>query len=63
MKRRTFLHGALAAALLPAAAQAAKKPAITVYKTPTCGCCHDWVAHLEKNGFKVVVHDVPSTTP
>ena len=26
---------------------------ITVYKTPTCGCCSAWVQHLEKNGFKV----------
>ena len=28
-------------------------PEITVYKTPTCGCCGKWVAHLENNGFKV----------
>lgn len=26
---------------------------ITVYATKTCGCCHKWVDHLEKNGFKV----------
>ena len=26
---------------------------ITVYKTPTCGCCGAWIGHLEKNGFKV----------
>ncbi len=63
MKRRTFLHGALAAAVLPLAASAAKKTMITVYKTPTCGCCHDWVEHLQKNGFQVIVNDVPSTTP
>lgn len=63
MKRRTFLHGALAAALLPLSARAAAKPKITVYKTPTCGCCQDWVEHLEKNGFQVIVNDVPSTTP
>lgn len=28
-------------------------PEITVYKTPTCGCCGKWVSHLESNGFKV----------
>ena len=28
-------------------------PEITVYKTPTCGCCSKWVSHLESNGFKV----------
>ena len=26
---------------------------ITVYKTPTCGCCGKWVDHLKNNGFKV----------
>lgn len=24
---------------------------LTVYKTPTCGCCKDWVVHLEKFGL------------
>jgi len=28
-------------------------PEITVYKTPSCGCCGKWVTHLESNGFKV----------
>ncbi|TVZ37166.1 hypothetical protein P886_1507 [Alteromonadaceae bacterium 2753L.S.0a.02] len=23
----------------------------TVYKSPTCGCCSDWIKHLETNGF------------
>lgn len=62
MKRRSFL-GALLAAALPSIAGAAAAPTITVYKTPTCGCCHDWVAHLQKNGFEVVAHDVPDTSP
>lgn len=26
---------------------------ITVYKSPTCGCCTKWVDHLTDNGFKV----------
>ena len=29
-----------------------------VWKDPNCGCCKDWVVHLEKNGFKVKVNDV-----
>ena len=24
---------------------------MTVYKTPTCGCCQKWVDHLDSNGF------------
>jgi hypothetical protein len=27
---------------------------ITVYKSPTCGCCTAWETHLTKAGFKVV---------
>lgn len=36
---------------------------ITVWKTPTCGCCQAWVAHLRKNGFEVTTHDVEDTAP
>ena len=32
-------------------------PAITVYKSPTCGCCALWVKHLEDSGFDVSVTD------
>ena len=32
----------------PAAAQG-----ITVYETPTCGCCVGWDRHLRSNGFNV----------
>ena len=24
---------------------------MTVYKTPTCGCCQKWVDHVDGNGF------------
>ena len=30
-------------------------PEITVYKSPTCGCCKKWVSHLNDNGFNVKV--------
>jgi len=29
-------------------------PVVTVYKSPTCGCCSKWVKHMESNGFKVI---------
>lgn len=57
MQRRTLLQAALAALLLPAAAQAAT-PVIEVYKSASCGCCHLWVDHLRANGFTVNAHDV-----
>lgn len=36
---------------------------IEVFKTRTCGCCAKWVDHLQSNGFKATVTDVPSTAP
>ncbi|WP_442918694.1 DUF411 domain-containing protein [Limnobacter sp.] len=34
---------------------------VEVWKTPTCGCCADWVTHLEENGFTVKVNNVNNT--
>ena len=31
---------------------------VTVYKTPTCGCCTAWTDYLEANGFEIVLHDL-----
>jgi hypothetical protein len=53
--------GAISAALLLTHAAAAAPPQMSVYKTPTCGCCTKWVEHMRANGFKVDVTDVPST--
>ena len=51
---------ALVAAAAPACsdASAAGTP-MTVYATPTCGCCGAWVDHARENGFdvRVVYHD------
>lgn len=30
-----------------------QKPSITMWKSPTCGCCKDWEIYLQKNGFHV----------
>ncbi|MEQ9369217.1 MAG: DUF411 domain-containing protein [Coleofasciculus chthonoplastes F3-SA18-01] len=26
---------------------------VAVYRSPSCGCCGEWIKHLEKHGFKV----------
>lgn len=39
----------------------AADPEVTVYKTPTCGCCGKWVEHMRSNGFKVNVQEVSNT--
>ena len=31
----------------------ASMPSMVVYKSPTCGCCKDWVTYVEKAGFSV----------
>ncbi|MGZ4959589.1 MAG: DUF411 domain-containing protein [Methylomonas sp.] len=41
------------------AEEAAKQAEMTVYRSPTCGCCGKWIAHAEQNGFKV--NDVVTT--
>ena len=40
-----------AAAAVPAAV-------ISVYKSPTCGCCKSWVARVQEAGFRVETHDM-----
>lgn len=42
---------------------AAPFPPMTVYKTPTCGCCKEWVKHVESAGFKVKAVDMDDLSP
>jgi len=50
---------ALALAAFGLACQDAR-PAVTVYKTPTCGCCSKWVEHMRAAGFEVSTVDLQS---
>jgi hypothetical protein len=60
--RRKFIAAALAAAAAAVpTVVAAASVAVEVWKAPTCGCCKDWIVHLEANGFKVQVHDSGNT--
>ena len=56
MQRRHLLAAAAALAATALTARASARPEIEVWKTPTCGCCKDWIAHMEANGFKVFVN-------
>ena len=51
---KVILSGAL---VIPVLAHAAM-PIVDVYKSASCGCCGEWVKHMEKNGFTVKTHDV-----
>ena len=66
--RRTIAYSTLIAVAmlihLPAAADEPKPvakthPTLTVYKSPTCGCCKGWASYLEHKGFNVnaIDHD------
>lgn len=59
MLRRRLIAALLGAPLAAAAPVRAQPTArIEVYKSPTCGCCNDWIDHLKAAGFSVVAHDV-----
>ena len=58
-----FARALAGLALLLGAAGLLAAPIITVYKDPGCGCCAEWVKHLEANGFKTKVHDTSDMTP
>jgi hypothetical protein len=47
----------------PGLAQAPKPVPVTVYKSPTCGCCAKWVEHMRAAGFEVTVNDMPDVAP
>lgn len=36
---------------------------VIVYKSPTCGCCKEWVSYLKENGFSVEVHNRRDMSP
>ena len=44
--------------VVPASSGHARVPAdsltVTVYKSPTCGCCNAWIDHMRDAGFTVV---------
>lgn len=56
--RRVWLLGmaTLGATSFAVAAKPSAIP-VEVWKDPNCGCCKDWIAHMEKNGFAVTVKD------
>lgn len=60
--RRVFLLGVLAlgAASMPALA-ATQAIAMRVWKDPNCGCCKDWIAHVQASGFAVKVNETGNT--
>jgi len=64
MNRRLFVGSTLAAAVLavgPRTWAQASAASIEVWKDPGCGCCKDWIKHMESSGFDVRAHDSGNT--
>ncbi|MDP8916914.1 MAG: DUF411 domain-containing protein [Pseudomonadota bacterium] len=51
------------AVLLAASCARAEARELTVYKTPWCGCCSGWVAHMRRAGFTAKVVELEDLAP
>ncbi len=62
MERRIFVAALAAFITLPslgaAWADAGASHKMMVFKSPTCGCCGDWVKIMKDAGFKLTVRNV-----
>lgn len=67
LRNGVVVAAALALALMAAAGtvftQQPRPIPITMYKSPTCGCCGEWGEHMKANGFAVTVRDTDNLTP
>ena len=49
--------------LSPEAREALAGTAVTLYSTPTCGCCREYTAYLDELGFQVETEWMEDLTP
>jgi hypothetical protein len=57
-KLKTGLAIIVAAAGLIGALRASAED-VTAWRSPSCGCCHEWAKHLEQAGLSVKMIDAP----
>lgn len=58
--RRHFVAALVAAVAAPAFGKSAPT-LVEVWKSPTCGCCQDWIKHMQASGFTVRSSDTGNT--
>jgi hypothetical protein len=67
LSRREFVRHAIGVGativMAPRMARAVAPITMTVYKSPTCGCCKAWIKHVEANGFACNVIEREDLTP
>lgn len=66
LSRRRYVLGALVLPIAGMALAGASRanpalPLVEVWKDPNCGCCNDWVTHMEDAGFTLRVHETGNT--
>jgi hypothetical protein len=63
MQRRQLIQAMamIAGPAIAPALMAQTRLQVEIWKDPDCGCCKDWVDHLQANGFAVRVHDSGNT--
>lgn len=44
-------------------ARAGRSQTVSVYKNPACGCCGEWVKHIEASGMRVEMHELNDLAP
>ena len=54
---RSLICGAATAQLMIPKTSTARDLQIEVWKDPSCGCCDDWIAYLQANGFQVTSYN------
>ncbi len=60
MQRRQLIQaiaGLASAPWMAPVVMAKTKPQIEVWKDADCGCCKDWIKHLQAEGFQVKAND------
>lgn len=65
ISRKIFFPAALTLLLASPAATAAPsaETTVSVFKTPWCGCCHDWAEAVGKAGYRVSSSDFEDLSP
>lgn len=58
MKRHLLFRTALIGVLTAHLGASAATSVVEVYKSESCGCCSEWVKHLQANGFTVKARNV-----